>query len=537
MVKKKRSKNYRPVTKVGGEGKTICVNFFAGAGARKCFKKGTKVLMYDGSVKSIENIKNGNLLMGNNSTPRKVLQLSSGYSNMYEISPTKGDSFTVTGNHILPLKFNHHGEEKEYNITVDDFLKQTNWKKKYSKLYRTGVDFKYKQITLNPYFLGLWLGDGNKCDQRITTMDHEIIDFLTEYAVENKLILKQHSHDDEKAEMYSISSGRKGTSNIIMNRLRSYNLINNKHIPIEFLTNDRECRLQLLAGIIDSDGSVYRDGRGISLTLKDNKLSNDVLYLIRSLGFASYITKQTKRIKSTGFTGIYNSMEISGDLSQIPTRVKRKQTRKRRQVKNVLRTGFTVKPVEIMEYYGFETDGNHLFLLSDFTVVHNSTTAVLLHGILKMHGITSEYTGEYAKDLAWEGRLGLKVDQMKLFGEQSHKQWRLNGQVDIIISDSPLLLSSVYRTSDTLMDALILQEHNKYENINFYLERPKQYIRKGRKETKDEAIKIDEKIKKLLGDKQIPHTTIGGNVDGINLVIDIILEKLNIKKTYKICKA
>ena len=77
----------------------------------------------------------------------------------------------------------------------------------------------------------------------------------------------------------------------------------------------------------------------------------------------------------------------------------------------------------------------------------------------------------------------------------------------------------------------------KYENINFYLERPKTYIMKGRKETKNEAVKIDMKIKKLLDDKQIPYHTIGGNIGGINLVIDIVLEKLNIKKTYKICKA
>ena len=60
---------------------------------------------------------------------------------------------------------------------------------------------------------------------------------------------------------------------------------------------------------------------------------------------------------------------------------------------------------------------------------------------------------------------------MKLFGEQSHKQWRLKGQVDIIISDSPLLLSSVYRESDSLMDALIMQEFNKYDNMNFLLVR------------------------------------------------------------------
>ncbi|KKM97405.1 hypothetical protein LCGC14_1168310 [marine sediment metagenome] len=166
-----------------------------------------------------------------------------------------------------------------------------------------------------------------------------------------------------------------------------------------------------------------------------------------------------------------------------------------------------------------------------------STIACTVHGLLKTHGITSEYTGEYAKDLAWEGRLTLKVDQMKVFGEQSHRQFRLRGQVDVIISDSPLLLSSVYRTSDTLMDALILQEHNKYNNMNFFVSRGVSYIRKGRHETKKEAIEIDNKIIKLLNDKQIVYDSIGGEAEAINFVLGKVLQRLNIKQRYKICKA
>jgi hypothetical protein len=168
--------------------------------------------------------------------------------------------------------------------------------------------------------------------------------------------------------------------------------------------------------------------------------------------------------------------------------------------------------------------------------IRKSTIACTVHGLCKIHGITSEYTGEYAKDLAWEGRLALKVNQMKLFGEQHHKQWRLNGQVDIIISDSPLLLSSVYRTSDTLMDAIILQEHNKYDNMNFYLRRKSDYVKKGRHETKKEAITIDKKILKMLSDKHIPFDIIDGEWYASNYVLEKILKRLNIKQRYKVCK-
>jgi hypothetical protein len=161
-----------------------------------------------------------------------------------------------------------------------------------------------------------------------------------------------------------------------------------------------------------------------------------------------------------------------------------------------------------------------------------STIATFLHAMLKMHGVTSEYTAEYAKDLAWEGRLDLAVDDLKLFGEQQHRQFRLKGKVDCIISDSPLLLSSIYRTNDNLLNALVLQEFNKYENINFYVIRKKKYIRRGRKEGKKEATKIDKKTRGYLDHNQIGYTEVEGSWDGALKVLEIVLKRLNIKQQY-----
>ena len=163
-----------------------------------------------------------------------------------------------------------------------------------------------------------------------------------------------------------------------------------------------------------------------------------------------------------------------------------------------------------------------------------STIATLIHALLKMHGITSEYTAEFAKDLAWEGRLELKVNDVHLFGEQHNRQFRLNGQVDCIISDSPLLLSSVYRSNDTLLHALVLQEFKKYENVNFYVKRKKPFIPKGRKGTKLDATKIDRKTIQMLDNEQIPYTVVEGTWEGANQVLEFVLKRLNIKQKYKI---
>lgn len=163
-----------------------------------------------------------------------------------------------------------------------------------------------------------------------------------------------------------------------------------------------------------------------------------------------------------------------------------------------------------------------------------STIAVTGHGFSKMHGITSEYTGEEAKDLAFEGRLELDIDDIQLFAEQRHRQWRLGGKVDVIFSDSPLLLSSIYRSDDTLLDALVLQEFNKYENMNFYVVRKKRYVKAGRRETKEEATKIDDKTRKFLDNHHIPYTVIEGTPEGANTVLEMVLKKLNVKQLYRI---
>ena len=68
----------------------------------------------------------------------------------------------------------------------------------------------------------------------------------------------------------------------------------------------------------------------------------------------------------------YNRIKISGDIDRIPCKVERKKAAKRKQIKNVLHTGFQVVPRGVEQYYGFEIDGNRRFLLGDFTVTHNT---------------------------------------------------------------------------------------------------------------------------------------------------------------------
>ena len=78
-----------------------------------------------------------------------------------------------------------------------------------------------------------------------------------------------------------------------------------------------------------------------------------------------------------------------------------------------------------------------------------STTCAGLFSKLKLAGINCEMVLEYAKELVWENNLETLDDQIYIFAEQLHRINRLKNKVDVIITDSPLLLSIIYGKSNS----------------------------------------------------------------------------------------
>jgi hypothetical protein len=180
----------------------------------------------------------------------------------------------------------------------------------------------------------------------------------------------------QKGYHYNIISNTSSRRNAFLDALRKYNLIDNKHIPTDYKINDRETRLAVLAGLIDSDG--YLQGNCYEITQKSKQLSDDILFLARSLGFAAYQKECQKSCMYKGEkrTGTYYKVSISGaGLENIPVKVLRKKASPRGQIKDALVTGIKVEHVGRGQYYGFTLDGNNRYLLGDFTVTHNTCTA------------------------------------------------------------------------------------------------------------------------------------------------------------------
>lgn len=341
----------------------------------KCFAKGTKIRMYDGSIKNIEEIGNGELVMGDDSKPRTTYGVTNGIERMYRIIPISGEPFECNESHILSLR--KPSEKDPINISVRDYISLPNWEKKNLMLWRVGVEYPEKEHKINPYFLGAWLGDGNSASAAFSSNDTEMVQYMQEVANENNLFLRQKNKYD-----YHLSSGKPGLNNAILSNLKSLNLIKNKHIPNEYLIDSRKNRLELLAGLIDTDGYHYIKN-GISaryeITQKRKELSYQIQDLARSCGFKATIYKKVaKMVRVDG--SIYScdvyKVSIYGNIHEIPCKIERKKATKieyNGRKRNPLRSGFKVEPIGEGEYYGFAVGDNHLFLLADYTVAHNTS--------------------------------------------------------------------------------------------------------------------------------------------------------------------
>lgn len=355
-------------------GQVVAILGLSGAG--KCLGENTPILMFDGSIRAVQHIVPGDLLMGPDSLPRRVMGINDGVGHLFRVVPVKGDSFVVNQAHVLAFYLT--GASQPWReMSVEEFVcLPESWRNR-AKLYRTGVDFREQSVSIDPYFLGIWLGDGHSSSSTITNPDQEIHEAVAAYAVARGEESRVMLYSGSSCPTLRLSAGWQRDVSTT-SALRRMGLLWNKHVPVAYKNNSREVRLQVLAGLLDSDGSLSNNC--FDFISKYRALAEDVCYLARSLGLAAYLRPCQKRCQNGG-GGEYFRVSISGDTDLIPTRVLRKVATPRKQKKSVLRTGFKIEPMSDGRFYGFQLDGDGLFLLGDFTVTHNSTLFRIMAGL------------------------------------------------------------------------------------------------------------------------------------------------------------
>lgn len=246
---------------------------FHSVGTGKCHAANTPILMHDGAVKMVQDVRVGDLLMGDDSTPRRVLSLASGEDDLYDVVPIAPgfDKYTVNSEHVLCLRRKIDGRDI-IEIEVRDFIRLPESDRKALEGYRAGVDaFGGPDVILpsDPYLFG------RSC-------------------------------------------------------------LGLDSLPPAFLRSSRENRSRLLAGILDAAA-----GPGREVAVASDAAAADLLFLARSLGLAASRPSSRRVI-----------------IQQTTT------------------TGIEVAPAGRGSYYGFTLDGNNRYLLGDFTVTHNTCTAL-----------------------------------------------------------------------------------------------------------------------------------------------------------------
>jgi len=193
-------------------------------GGGKCLGKGTPILLYDGSVKPVEAVTVNDTLIGPDSKPRKVKSTCYGKDLMYKIKPIKGDFWVANGPHILVLK--NTVTKKTVEISIDDYLKQTKTFKHLHKLYHaSGVEWEREEVkhvlSIDPYFIGLWLGDGKKDLNGviISNPDVEIINYLNRFAEDNGYTVRNYEKRKGFCPSWGLST-KKGKPNPLLTKMR-----------------------------------------------------------------------------------------------------------------------------------------------------------------------------------------------------------------------------------------------------------------------------------------------------------------------------
>lgn len=162
--------------------------------------------------------------------------------------------------------------------------------------------------------------------------------------------------------------------------------------------------------------------------------------------------------------------------------------------------------------------------------VGKSTGAAYIFAKMKMAGVDAEYVTEAAKDKVWEGNKEAFKCQFYLSGKQAFRISRCFGKVDVIVTDSPIMLGKIYadRAGRKALGIACADEAVRYldHSVNIVLARVKEFNQNGRNENAHEACVIDDDVRAMLREYHMDYIEVPGNIDGYDRVCTMVLDGL-----------
>jgi hypothetical protein len=264
-------------------------------------------------------------------------------------------------------------------------------------------DYENSNLPLDPYFLGIWLGDGDNSGMVITSVDPEIEMYLNTLAskYDGMTVIKQTVKQGSVSSTgiiskkdyhkYTMKYCKKGERNPIRKEIQKLGIFKNKHIPDIYMKATEQDRLKLLAGLMDTDGNLnYSESRGswmydFTQSEKNKNMVFQVKLLAESCGIMTSKKIGESQHKPVGNKTIYKDgkkfhthyrLKLSGkNIKNIPCLIERKKAyikceNQRFLVPNLSKI-IVAQTNDSENYIGITVDDNHKFLLADCTVVHD----------------------------------------------------------------------------------------------------------------------------------------------------------------------
>lgn len=310
-----------------------------------------------------EEIQIGDYLFDTKGDITKVIDIPfNNKTDIYRLTLKDGRTIEASSNHLWKV-IDYNGLIKvKSTLKLKENLTRNKGKYKESIYYipkNEGVEFKKQEIPLNPYFLGLLLGDGTfSCITKTQVKFASCIPDMEVYM--NILGYKYKTWDDRHHNIYYDN---------IKEIIKSLGLIETrsktKFIPDIYKYNSKEIRLELLRGLLDTDGYCDKNGN-CNYSSISKQLAEDVLFLARSLGINGNILEQSNKYGPIYLVRFYTDIR----LFNLPRKYQKQKITKTRAFK----IGITN-----IEYIGQKQakcvtvdSEDHCYLIGDFVTTHNS---------------------------------------------------------------------------------------------------------------------------------------------------------------------
>jgi len=246
------------------------------------------------------------------------------------------------------------------------------------------VDTPPADLPIDPYIFGYWLGDGHSSAARIT-VGNEDRQYIELELARSGYEVSGYSASSGNACVVNFRMGKPFASDGFIPRIKALGVHNNKHIPEAYLVASREQRLALLAGLMDSDGSIHRVDRWksprVEFSVCCKQLAIDFHRLVRSLGVRATIVTNDATLNGNVVGDRYR---VSWTPTFNPFRLQRKASRFAPPCSSMhsMMSITGIRRVETVSTRCIQVDHpDHVFLVGKlFTPTHNSTT--LLHWII-----------------------------------------------------------------------------------------------------------------------------------------------------------